>query len=120
MAGRRLLYVSYTERNNRIRIISARKVDGREQLATIITRRLNDGSYVELLPDGSTRPSVSKTDDAVLDAMTDEEITAAALSDPDAQPLTDEQLRRMRQTPRASALAAKVGTGLAMSECASV
>jgi len=33
------------------------------------------------------RPSVSKSDDARLDAMTDEEITAAALSDPDAQPL---------------------------------
>lgn len=28
--------------------------------------------------------------------MTDEEITMAALSDPDAQPLTDEQLARMR------------------------
>lgn len=28
--------------------------------------------------------------------MTDDEITAAALSDPDCQPLTDEQLRTMR------------------------
>ena len=32
-----------------------------------------------------------------LDAMTDEEITAAALSDPDAQPLTHEQLEAMRR-----------------------
>jgi putative transcriptional regulator len=31
------------------------------------------------------------------DAMTDEEITAAALSDPDNQPLTDEQLARFRR-----------------------
>lgn len=31
--------------------------------------------------------------------MTDEEVTAAALSDPDAQPLTDEQLAGMK--PRA-------------------
>lgn len=35
-----------------------------------------------------------------LDAMTDEEITAAALADPDAQPLTAEQLEAMRR-PRA-------------------
>ena len=32
-----------------------------------------------------------------LDAMTDEEITAAALADPDAQPLTPEQLEAMRR-----------------------
>ena len=30
-------------------------------------------------------------------ALTDEEITAAALSDPDAQPMTPEQLARMRR-----------------------
>jgi putative transcriptional regulator len=33
-------------------------------------------------------------------AMTDEEVMAAALSDPDAQPLTPEQLARMRRVPR--------------------
>lgn len=37
------------------------------------------------------------TDWAAVDAMTDEEITAAALSDPDAQPLTEEELRGMRR-----------------------
>jgi len=31
-------------------------------------------------------------------AMTDEEITAAALADPDARPLTPEQLARMKPT----------------------
>jgi hypothetical protein len=31
-------------------------------------------------------------------AMTDEEITAAALADPDARPLTPEQLARMKRT----------------------
>ena len=35
-----------------------------------------------------------------LDAMTAEERTAAALSDPDAQPLTDEDLKRMKRTPQ--------------------
>ena len=37
------------------------------------------------------------TDWARLDAMTDDEVIAAALSDPDAQPLTDEQLARMKR-----------------------
>jgi putative transcriptional regulator len=34
------------------------------------------------------------------DTKTDEQIRAAALADPDAQPLTAERLARMRQTPR--------------------
>jgi putative transcriptional regulator len=33
--------------------------------------------------------------------MTDDEVMAAALSDPDAQPLTAAQLARMKHTPRA-------------------
>jgi putative transcriptional regulator len=37
-----------------------------------------------------------KTDWAKVKAMTDEEVHAAALSDPDAQPMTAEQLARMR------------------------
>lgn len=36
-----------------------------------------------------------RTDWARLNAMTEEEIEAAALSDPDAQPMTDEELARM-------------------------
>ena len=38
-----------------------------------------------------------KTNWARIDAMTDEEVVAAALSDPDAQPLTPEQLAKMRR-----------------------
>jgi putative transcriptional regulator len=41
-----------------------------------------------------------KTDWARVAAMTDEEVTRAALADPDAQPLTPEQLARMRRIPR--------------------
>ena len=41
-----------------------------------------------------------KTDWARLDTMTDDEIMAAALSDPDAQPLTPEQLAKMRRVSR--------------------
>jgi putative transcriptional regulator len=35
-----------------------------------------------------------------LDAMTEEERHAASLSDPDAQPLSDADMDRMKQTPR--------------------
>jgi len=41
-------------------------------------------------------PPQGDTDWARLEAMTDEEVMAAALSDPDAQPLTAEQLAGMR------------------------
>jgi len=40
--------------------------------------------------------AAEKVDWAKLDAMTDEEIEAAARSDPDNPPLTGEQLARMR------------------------
>jgi len=70
-------------------------------MTIIKTRRLSDGSYVELLPDGSTRPSVGQSDWARVDAMTDEEIPAAALSDPDAQPLTDETAKSRKRLPQA-------------------
>jgi putative transcriptional regulator len=36
-----------------------------------------------------------------LDAMSDEERHAAAISDPDAQPLTPEDFKRMARTPQA-------------------
>jgi putative transcriptional regulator len=45
-----------------------------------------------------------KTDWARIDAMTDEEVVAAALSDPDAQPLTPEQLAKMRRVSRVKVL----------------
>lgn len=73
-------------------------------MTTIVTRRLSDGSLVQVMPDGSTRPSVSTSDWARIDAMTDDDITAAALSDPDNLPLTDEDLRRMKPMPRARSL----------------
>lgn len=60
----------------------------------IRARRLPDGTVVQVLHDGSTRPLVDTTDYARLDAMTEEEIEANALSDPDNPPLTDEDLAR--------------------------
>jgi putative transcriptional regulator len=49
------------------------------------------------------------TDWARVDAMTDEEVVAAALSDPDAQPLTAEQLARMRPVSRVRVLRQRLG-----------
>jgi len=36
--------------------------------------------------------------------MTDEEVTAAAMSDPDARPMTPDRLRTARRAPRAKTL----------------
>jgi len=40
--------------------------------------------------------------------MTDEDVMAAALSDPDAQPMTQEALARMRRAPDVKALRARL------------
>jgi putative transcriptional regulator len=49
------------------------------------------------------------TDWARLDAMTDEEVIAAALSDPDAGSLTPEQLSRMHRVSRVKVLRQRLG-----------
>jgi putative transcriptional regulator len=63
---------------------------------------LPDGTLLQIMPDGSTRPyeSPDRTDWARLEAMTEEEIEANALADPDNPPLTDEELARMRPAPQ--------------------
>jgi putative transcriptional regulator len=70
----------------------------------IVARRQTDGSLVEVLPDGSTRPLEDKTDWNRLRTMSEEEVRAAALADPDAQPLTDADLSRMKRVPRIKTL----------------
>lgn len=57
-------------------------------------RLLDDGTVVEVLPDGTTRlfQEEEQTDWARLAAMTEEEIEANALADPDNPPWTDEEL----------------------------
>jgi putative transcriptional regulator len=49
------------------------------------------------------------TDWARLNAMTDEEVMAAALSDPDAQPLGTDQLAKMRRVSRVKVLRQRLG-----------
>ena len=63
---------------------------------TITARMHKDGTVVEVLADGSERPFPKQP----MRPMTEEEIHAAAQSDPDAQPLTDADLARMRRVSR--------------------
>jgi hypothetical protein len=65
----------------------------------IRARKLPDGSVVRVFEDGSTRPFDYHSDWARVDAMTEEEIEANALSDPDNPPITDEQWARMHRVP---------------------
>ncbi len=72
-------------------------------------RSLPDGSAVQVMPDGSTQPIEDRTDWARLDAMTEEEIEANALSDPDNPPITDEELAHMRRLPNPERIRQKLG-----------
>jgi putative transcriptional regulator len=75
-----------------------------------ITVERRDGKLYDVLPDGSTQPhKYVESDWARLDAMTDEEIEAAARSDPDNPPLTPAQLKRMRRISPAKHLRWKLG-----------
>jgi len=66
---------------------------------------------------GTTRVTVKRgeplprgrTDWTRLDAMSDKEVMAAARSDPDAQPLTPEQLAEMRRVSRVKVLRQRLG-----------
>ncbi len=56
---------------------------------------------VKLAPNN---PPKGETDWEQVDAMTEEEINAAALSDPDAQPFTEEELSQFRRVLDAKAI----------------
>jgi len=65
----------------------------------IRVRRNSDGTVEEVLLDGSTRVLASGTDWDYLTSMTEQEIEANALDDPDNPPLTEDELSRMRPVP---------------------
>jgi len=67
-----------------------------------IARRRPDGTLVEVLEDGTERPFPD--DDLPMREMTEEEVHAAAMSDPDARPMTEEELRTARSVPRVKTL----------------
>ena len=57
----------------------------------------------------NTTPKPSKHDWSRFDAMTEAERHAAALADPDAQPLTEERLKRIKPTSRAKIIRRALG-----------
>lgn len=71
---------------------------------TIVAREENDGTLVQVLPDGSTKPLPDQTDWKRLRAMTEREVRAAALTDPDAHPLTHAELALMKRVTRIKTL----------------
>jgi putative transcriptional regulator len=64
-----------------------------------------DGKVVEVLDDGSERPLPNRP----MRPMTDAEIEAAAAADPDARPMTSEQLEAARRVPRVRTLRRALG-----------
>lgn len=73
-------------------IAKTRRIDGR-----LVTLRVHPDGREEVMGAGVIRP------------MTKDEIEAAAMADPDAQPLTPEQEARLRPTPRAKIIRRALG-----------
>src|SRR5215475_5962259 len=65
----------------------------------------SDGTLVRIKPDGTEEKMVVHPPTP----LSDEEITAAALRDPDAQPLTEADLARMKRVPRIKTLRRALG-----------
>lgn len=70
---------------------------------TVIKRKA-DGSDVRVHADGSEEPLVDRTDWERLRRMSDEEVEAAARSDPDNPPRSEADLAKMRRVPRVKTL----------------
>lgn len=73
---------------------------------TTTTARIRiDGTVVEVLADGTERPFP----DTSMRPMTEAEIEAAAGADPDARPMTTEQLQTARRVPPVKTLRRALG-----------
>jgi putative transcriptional regulator len=64
-----------------------------------------DGTIVEVISDGSERPFPGRP----MRPMTEAEVEAAATADPDARPMTPEELRTARRVPRVKTLRRALG-----------
>lgn len=70
----------------------------------IVVKRKADGSAVRVRADGSEEPLVDRTDWERLRRMSDEEVEAAARSDPDNPPRSEADLAKMKRVPRVKTL----------------
>jgi putative transcriptional regulator len=70
---------------------------------------MGKNSTSKVVPYSRDNLPADKTNWAPIDAMTDEEVVAAALSDPDAQPLTPGQLAKMCPVSRVRVLRQRLG-----------
>jgi putative transcriptional regulator len=64
-----------------------------------ITVERIDGLTLQVMPDGTRRPIEDQTDWERLNAMSEEEIEAAAVADSDNPPLTESELKKLRPVP---------------------
>jgi putative transcriptional regulator len=71
-----------------------------------IVRIHRDGTMHRVTPDGSESPMPPP---GPLAPMTEDAVHVAALADPDARPLTEERLARMRPVPRTKTLRRALG-----------
>jgi putative transcriptional regulator len=64
-----------------------------------------DGTVVEILDDGTERPFPR----TLMRPMNEAEVHAAAMADPDARPMTDEEWARARKVPRVRTIRRALG-----------
>jgi putative transcriptional regulator len=72
---------------------------------TTTAKILPNGAVVEVLEDGHESPFP----DMPIRTMTDEEISAAAKADRDAQPMTEDELKTVRRVPRVKTMRRALG-----------
>jgi len=70
---------------------------------------MSDGTITRFELDPANPPRLSDEERARLDAMTEEEMHAAALADPDNPPLTEEELQHLERVPNLKAIREKLG-----------
>ncbi len=68
--------------------------------STTIAKMRPDGTVAEVLADGSERPFPEEP----MRPMTPEEVEEAAWADPDAHPMTEEEVAKARRLPRVKTL----------------
>jgi len=72
---------------------------------TTTAKILADGTVVEVLDDGTERPFPNTP----MWPMTEAEISAAAAADPDARPMTPDEMAKARRVPRVKTLRRVLG-----------